>query len=144
MSETTAPKTTPKISDESARAQILKLFESFEVPTLDEDGKEDPFIAKLAGYVARGRLVVDGDGDDVKLTQNLRGTLAGAKSVVWNWSRLGMGKSRVKVSQDGTSAYGNSYTVAAPMIGYDVTEIQKLHPVDLSIVEDIANFFQKI
>ncbi len=143
MSETTAPKTTPKISDESAREQVLKLFEAFEVAAFDEDGNEDPHISTLTKAVKRGRLSIDDEGDDVKITQHFRGTLAGVKSVAWNWWKLGMGKSRVKVSQDGTSAYGNSYTVAAPMIGYDVTEIQKLHPVDLSIVEDVANFLQK-
>lgn len=144
MSETTTPKTSQKISTESARAQVLKLFEAFEVATSDDDGKEDPFVKQLTKAVLAGRLVIDGELDDVKIIQHLRGKIGEQKSVVWDWHRFGVGRARVKYGSDGVAAFGQAYIVAAPMIGFEVTEIQRMHPIDLSLVEDIAGFFQKV
>jgi len=106
--------------------------------------KPDAFIAKLATAVSRGRLEVNGEGDEIVILQHLRKAVADTKTLTWNWSRLGMGKARVKIGTEGVVPFGQAYTVAAPMIGYDVVEIQKMHPVDLSLVEDIAGFFQKV
>ena len=136
------------VSSESARAQVLRMFEAFEVDTetTGDDGikRPDQFIEKLARAVAKGRLEVNGEGDDIKIEQHLRREIGGQTTVVWNWSRLGMGKARVKIGSDGVIPYGQAYTTAAPMIGHEVAEIHKAHPVDLSLIEDIAGFFQKI
>lgn len=149
MSETTTPKTSQKISMESARAAVVSMFEAFELPLQIEDEKtlekkDDPFISSLAKYVERGRLEITGEGDDIKIIQHLRRDLHGSKKLEWNWSRLGMGKARVRIGSDGVVPFGQAYTVAAPMVGFEAGEIQTLHPVDLSALEDIAGFFQKI
>ena len=140
--------TVNRLSEESAKAQVLKLFEAFEVPleAENDDGVKaaDPFIAKLTAAAVKGRLEVNGELDDVVVTQHLRRAVAGTKSVVWNWSRLGMGKARVKIASEGVLPFAQVYATAAPMIGYDVSEIQKMHPVDLSLVEDLAGFFRRI
>jgi hypothetical protein len=153
MSEPTKPNAAGvakmgKISEESARAQVLKLFDAFEVD-LDveaDDGtiNPDPFIEKLTSAARKGRLEVNGEGDEIIVTQHLHKAISGTKSLIWNWSRLGMGKARVKISSEGVLPFAQVYTTAAPMIGHDVTEIQQMHPLDLSLVEDIAGFFRKI
>jgi hypothetical protein len=148
VSETTTPKQAQRISEESATAQIVKLYEAFEVP-LDVEGSDgirrpDPLAKKLAEAVVKGRFEVNGEGDEIQVKQHLRREIGGQKMIAWNWSRLGMGKARVKIGSDGVVPYGQSYTTAAPMIGHEAIEIQKMHPVDLSLVEDIAAFFQKI
>lgn len=132
------------ISKESAEAQIRTLFEAFDLKTTNDAGEEDKHFAKLVARARECKIEVTGNGDDVKIAQILRGTCGGAKTLDWNWSRLGMGKARVKIGEGGVVPYGQAYTVAAPMIGYETSDIQKMHPVDLSVLEDIASFFQKI
>lgn len=132
------------ISKESAESQIRTLFEAFELPETDEKGERDKHFAKLVQRAQECRIQIDGVGDDVKLTQLLRGKCADVKTLVWNWSRLGMGKARIRVGSDGALPYGQAYTVASPMIGYEAADIQKMHPIDLSVLEDVASFFQRI
>ena len=151
MSDTTNPQNVskPKISEESARQAVIKMFEAFEIPIEDEDERThekrpNKFIPKLAAAVQRGRLEIKGEGDDIEIIQHLRKQAFGQKYFKWEWSRLGMGKARVRIGADGVVPFGQAYTVAAPMIGYDAGDIQTLHPVDLTLVEDIAGFFQEI
>jgi hypothetical protein len=153
MSETMNPqvseKKNPKISDESARAQVVTLFEAFEKPLEvdgDEPGKKipDPFVDKLAAAVAKGRLEINGTRDDVTVKQHLRNPVNGKSSLDWNWYFLGLGKSRVKVDDKGIVPFAQAYTVASPMIGLELQAIYKMHPNDLSLLEDIAGFFQRL
>ena len=131
-----------KISNETAFAQVDALFEAFELDIADS--KHDAHSVKLIEYVQRGRLEISGTGDEVTIKQMLRGTCAGQKELVWNWSRLGLGKSRVKINADGIMPFGQSYIIAAPMLGVETSDIMKMHPVDVSAVEDIASFFRTI
>jgi hypothetical protein len=138
-----------KISKESADAQIKALFDAFEVDAYDTDEKtgerrESPFVAKLSKAGQVGRFEVNGTGDDVKIAQHLRRAVGGRTTLDWDWSKLGMGKSRVKIGSDGVVPFGQAYMIASPMVGLEVSEIYKMHPVDLSLLEDIAGFFQKI
>lgn len=132
------------ISKESAESQIRALFEAFDLAEKTEAGETDKHFAKLVQRASECRIEVNGVGDEVKLTQILRGTCGGAKKFEWNWSLLGMGKARIRIGDQGVLPYGQAYAVAAPMVGYEPSEIQKMHPIDLSVLEDVASFFQKI
>jgi len=130
-----------KIGEESARAQVKVLFEAFEADV--EEGERSQSVSKLlVKAVTRGRLEINGEGDGVKITQHFRKQVEGKSSVDWNWSRLGLGRSRVKVTDTGIGTFGTYYSVAAPMTGIAEDSILKMHPVDLSVLEDIAAFFQ--
>jgi hypothetical protein len=153
MSETMNPqiseKKNPKISEESARAQVVTLFEAFEKPLEvdgDEPGKKipDPYIAKLAEAVVKGRLEINGTGDEIEIKQHLRKSVNNKSSLDWNWYFLGLGKSRVKVDDKGIVPFTQAYTVASPMTGLELKDIYKMHPNDLSLLEDIAGFFQRL
>lgn len=129
-----------KISDESALAQVRTLFEAFEAEM--EGEQEERFIKSLSKAVRKGRLEINGAGDDIKITQHFRKEIAGKRTVDWNWMRLGLGRSRVQMNTEGLGVFNQQYLIAAPMIGITSEEIYTMHPVDLSLVEDIAGFFQ--
>ena len=130
------------ISEETARAQVDLLFEAFELDT--KDTERLAFVKKFTEYCQRGRLEISGSPDAVVVTQFLKKTVADQSQLTWNWNRLGLGKSRVRVGAEGVLPFSQAFTVAAPMIGYEVSEIQKMHPVDLSVLEDISTFFRNI
>lgn len=93
----------------------------------------------------RGRLEVTDAGDDVAVVQRFKRPVLGKASATWNWTRLGMGKMTIAISNEaGVKPYRQSYHVAAPMLGIEVDEILKMHPADLSLVEDVSGFFQSI
>jgi len=131
-----------QISKETAAAQVELLFEAFELDIDNKDLKDH--LDKLTDYVQRGRVEILGSGDDIKIKQLLRKDCAGQKELNWNWSRLGLGKARIRWGTEGVTPFSQHYAVAAPMIGYETSDIMKMHPVDISILEDIASFFQKI
>ena len=139
--EKTPPKSTP-ISQEAAEDQIITLYDAFDVP-LDRG----PYPA-LVSAAMRGRLEIHGVGDDLKIQQRLKRTVAGQSILTWNWLRLGMGKSQMSFSQtEGAtklSVFDQAYKLAAPMTGIETTAIHGMHPSDLTVLEDVAAFFQAI
>lgn len=148
MSETTNAPTEKKpekktpISQEAAEDQIEALYGAFDVP-LDKG----PYHALVAAAM-RGRLEVTGAGDDLKVQQRLKRSVAGQSILTWNWLRLGMGKSQMSFTQtEGAtklSVYDQAYKLAAPMAGIETTAIHGMHPADLTVLEDVAAFFQAI
>lgn len=134
------------ISKENAEAQVNDLFEAFEVDKDDRTDSFDPrkFFDKFVRYVMKGRLEISGIGDDITIVQNLRRKVGDRTSFKWDWSKLGIGKARIKISFDSLALHSQNFQCAGPMIGEEVSTIQNMHPNDLSIVEDIAGFFQGI
>lgn len=145
MSETTTAPTEKKtpISRESAEEQIAVLYDAFDVP--ETDGPRE----KLIAAAMRGRLEISGSGDDIKIMQRLKRAVAGQSALVWNWSRLGMGKSRMAFQQIGgaivkLSMFDQAYKLASPMVGLEEKDIHGMHPADLTVLEDVSAFFQAI
>ena len=125
-----------EISIEAAEQSVATLCDAFEI--IDPRKRDLPTLVEA---VAKGRLQIEGEGEDVVITQHLRRAIDGNRSLAWNWSRLGIGKARVKMGTDGIAAFGQTYQTAAPMVGLEVAKIQTMHPNDLSLLEDVVGFF---
>jgi hypothetical protein len=139
--EKTAQKSTP-ISKDAAEDQIGALYDAFDVPM--ERGPRDLLIKAAMN----GRLEITGAGDDIKIQQRLKRAVAGQSMLTWNWLRLGMGKAQMSFMQGDSGSklavFDGQYKMASPMVGIETTAIHGMHPADLTVLEDVAAFFQAI
>lgn len=138
-----------KVSKENAELQVQALFDEFEMERkIDPDDPDsEKYFPHMVKSVMRGRLEIVEEGAALQVRQIFKSDPRGKEKLVyeWRWRKLGIAKSRIGiVEKKGVELYGMSYKMAAPMLGLDIDQVCSLHPVDLSLVEVMAGFFQKI